>query len=210
MVYSSEAQPSRGQGFRDMVRCEALEDQGYEVNTIDNKHDTSLGREGETLEDLFPLLTYLFFLGKHCRANFSDVKRMSKAMSEIWGSRSYDIIALDYFFSPAGWVNTRWSENFFGETLPGFLVNKILKDEGSLWLPNLEYVRAMLQKYQEIISQFYTWSVIKDPNENPLYEATNFVEKKLMECPDHLTNGTQILPLSKAVGGPFICLKVAK
>ncbi len=131
-------------------------------------------------------------------------------MSETWGSTSYDLIALDYFFSPAGWVNTRWTERFFGETLPAFVTKGILKNEGSIWIPNLQYVRDMIEKKQETISQFYTWSFIKDPSENPLYKATDLVGIKLLECPDHLTNDTQILPLLQACDGPFICFKVAK
>ena len=30
--------PNRGQGFRDAVRCQALEDQGYHVLSLDDKH----------------------------------------------------------------------------------------------------------------------------------------------------------------------------
>lgn len=51
MVYLKNAQPSRGQGYRDMVRCEALE-KLYRVNTIDDKHEALLGREGDSFESL--------------------------------------------------------------------------------------------------------------------------------------------------------------
>ena len=39
MVYSLETKASTGQMFRDRVRCEAMEDLGYVVKTMDDKHD---------------------------------------------------------------------------------------------------------------------------------------------------------------------------
>ena len=49
VVFSKEQNPSRGQGFRDRVRCEALEREGdgYVVHTLDNKHDISLAKAGK-------------------------------------------------------------------------------------------------------------------------------------------------------------------
>lgn len=48
VVFSKEQNPSRGQGFRDRVRCEALEKEngGYVVHTLDNKHDPELAKDG--------------------------------------------------------------------------------------------------------------------------------------------------------------------
>lgn len=46
MYYSKEYNPSRGQGYRDRIRCEALENDGYIVETLDNKHDELLAKEG--------------------------------------------------------------------------------------------------------------------------------------------------------------------
>ena len=81
MVYSKEQVPKRGQEFRDRVRCEAMEDIGYDVYTLDNKHaDTDLP--------------------KHCNANFSDCRRMMRTMDSKWGETQFDHVILDYFFSP--------------------------------------------------------------------------------------------------------------
>ena len=44
MVYSNEMNPLTGQMFRDRVRCVALEELGYEVKTLDDKHDGDLER----------------------------------------------------------------------------------------------------------------------------------------------------------------------
>jgi hypothetical protein len=48
MVYSTEERATRGQGYRDRVRCEALENSaGYRVHTLDNKHDSKLAKLGK-------------------------------------------------------------------------------------------------------------------------------------------------------------------
>ena len=52
MVFSAELVPKVGQEFRDRVRCVELENLGYSVKTLDDKH------AAETLDH-----------GKHCRAN---------------------------------------------------------------------------------------------------------------------------------------------
>ena len=78
-------EPNRGQGFRDGVRSKALEDTGYTVKSLDNKHseDVKLGEE------------------IHCNANFADARRMSKALKSSFGDDIvFDHIILDYFFSP--------------------------------------------------------------------------------------------------------------
>lgn len=62
MVFSAENVPKRGQEYRDRVRCEALEDLGYIVRTLDNKHDDTR-------------------LIKHCTANFADTRRMMRSIS---------------------------------------------------------------------------------------------------------------------------------
>ena len=85
MVYSEEMEPKRGQEFRDRVRCEALEKFHHcSAYSLDNKHSTESSR-----------------LGKHCTANFADSRRMLKSIKDTWGNDiSFDLIILDYFFSP--------------------------------------------------------------------------------------------------------------
>lgn len=49
MFYPRKAHPSRGQRYRDKVRIESLERSGYRVHTMDNKHESVEGKEGECL-----------------------------------------------------------------------------------------------------------------------------------------------------------------
>jgi len=85
MVYSIEKDPSRGQLFRDRVRCEALETLGgFTVYTLDDNHKSSDAKEG-----------------RHCRADFNDTRRLEESIRETWpDSLQFDFIALDYFYSP--------------------------------------------------------------------------------------------------------------
>ena len=86
MVYSVEEKPKRGQEFRDRVRCESLENFGFDVYTLDNKHLSSDLDECKK--------------GKHCTANFCDFRRMQRSIIDTWGNIQFDCIILDYFFSP--------------------------------------------------------------------------------------------------------------
>lgn len=81
MVFSSEQIPKRGQEYRDRVRCQALEDLGYIVHTLDNKHSDA-------------------HLSKHCDVSFADTRRMMKAMDAKWVNTAYNHVILDYFMSP--------------------------------------------------------------------------------------------------------------
>lgn len=83
MVFAHHAtNPRRGQEFRDRVRCEAVRDLGYNVYTLDDKHDDSEIEE-------------------HCRAKFTDTRRMKSAMKSNWPDVPvFNFVILDYFFSP--------------------------------------------------------------------------------------------------------------
>jgi hypothetical protein len=82
----SNTEPDRGQLFRDGVRSKALEDAGYVVRTLDNKHietDVELGAE------------------IHCDTSFTDSRKMLKAVWKTFGRDViFDLVILDYFFSP--------------------------------------------------------------------------------------------------------------
>jgi hypothetical protein len=81
VVFAKEQRAKRGQEYRDRVRCEAMENLGYDVRTLDNKHSDA-------------------GLDKHCNANFSDTRRMMKSMDAKWNGEKFDHVILDYFFSP--------------------------------------------------------------------------------------------------------------
>ena len=66
-----------------MIRCEALSSLGFNVFTLDDKHNP--------------------VIGKHCNANFNDFRRMLKSFRDQQVYRmnlGADFIILDYFFSP--------------------------------------------------------------------------------------------------------------
>lgn len=188
-VYSKEYEPKRGQEFRDRVRCEALERHGYNVYTLDNKHeDTSIPQ--------------------HCTANFTDARRMFKAMETRWSSIKFDEIILDYFFSPVGWARTRWTESLFERTFPLFALSGILAKGGKIWLPNLDCIQKSIHDFKETLDQYYHIRLEQNPRNNPLFLATEDVEQELLRCPDSLTNETQMRPLFKFSNSPFYCLEV--
>ncbi len=85
MVYAHQAmEPKRGQEFRDRVRCEELEKNGYNIYTLDDKHDDST-------------------IDEHCRANFADTRRMMQAIKTKWTGVNFQHVILDYFFSPVSY-----------------------------------------------------------------------------------------------------------
>ena len=91
-MYYSSFEKSRkvqqiGQSFRDQIRCESLECQGFNVYSIDDKH-------GE--------IDSLNSSSKHCNTNFSDHRRMFKDVYSLWGKQNsqFSFIMLDYFMSP--------------------------------------------------------------------------------------------------------------
>jgi hypothetical protein len=89
MVFAHTAtEPKRGQEFRDRVRCEAVNKLGYQVYTLDDKH-----------EDID--------IEEHCDANFADPRRMIKKMKNKWNDTiKFNHVILDYFFSPVKFVNS--------------------------------------------------------------------------------------------------------
>lgn len=187
MVYSKERRPRRGQEFRDRVRCEAL-DTKFMVHTMDDKHDAA----GAAAD-------------RHCTANFADTHRMLKAMDCTWGpDMNFDIIVLDYFFSPAGWASVRWSESFFKSTLPAFVTGNRLAPDGAVWLPHVRHVDEMFEKFSTELSEHYQWELVNAPTRNPLYLATDKVTAELLKTPDFMTNESQIKPL---LDKPFYQLK---
>jgi len=196
MYFSTEDKPKCGQGFRDKVRCEALESLGYEVFTLDDKH-----KENNALKN------------RHCEANFADHLRMFKSISNRWpdimSGTGFGMIILDYFFSPAGWVEHRWTENFFRKTLPFLAEKNVLTEGGLIWLPHVNHVNKMLEVNRTYLEENYVWQEIRDPTRNPLYRATDNVIRDLQLCPDNMTNETQRRPLMES-GTPFFVLRRLK
>jgi hypothetical protein len=180
------AGPQRGQVFRDGIRTTALQQTGYSVHTLDNKHIDANARI-------------------HCNADFTDCRRMHAAMRKTFGEdKTFDHIILDYFFSPSGWARERWSAKFWSHTINYFATHNILAIGGKIWLPNMICVRESLQLNSCEISAHYITHEITDALANPLCAATETVTEELLQCPDALTNETQLRTLSTDV--PFLCL----
>lgn len=82
--FESRGSPVVGQQYRDTVRLESLEKDGYIVYTLDNKHNSHQTKQG-----------------RHCNTNFCDARGMEKDFKELeFRHLEYDVIILDYFFSP--------------------------------------------------------------------------------------------------------------
>jgi hypothetical protein len=191
MVFSIDVPPSRGQAFRDRHRCLALEQLNYDVYTLDNKHQPESS-----------------VLLRHCNANFTDARRLSRSIDSAWGTDiCFDYIILDYFFSPAGWAHERWTEKFYQNTLPMLVQEGILKLGGALLLPNLPCVTECLSTFYGTLQVYFDMSAA-EASDNPLYEASELAESDLMLCPDKITNKNQILPLlTHNLTHPFYLLR---
>eukprot|EP01032_Pedospumella_encystans_P028287 gene28287-31947_t len=191
MVFSSEAIPKRGQEYRDRVRCEALERLNYKVKTLDNKHSD---------------ITLL----NHCTANFSDTRRMVKAITSKWGSETFDHVILDYFMSPVGWARTRWTDPLFTATFPTLARSGLLAPGAKIWLPNMQCIEQSLEDFKAHLEPYFNIYVEKDSLANPLYLATEDAEEELLLCPDLITNSTQAIPLKSHAGeiGLFYVLEL--
>ena len=187
MVYSQEMTPKRGQEYRDRVRCEALENLGFIVHTVDDKHVDH---------------------PRHCNANFNNDRAFIKQIKDKWGhDLQYSHIILDYFFSPVGWARERWKPKFFAATIPQ-IGTKLLSPGGKIWLPNLQSVGEAISLNRLRIETQFTVHEIPEPLLHPLYVATENATEKLLLCPDNICNETQIPPLLVHSSHPFLALEL--
>lgn len=187
MVYSQEMTPKRGQEYRDRVRCEALENLGFIVHTVDDKHGDH---------------------PRHCNANFNNDRAFIKQIKEKWGQdMQYSHIILDYFFSPVGWARERWKPKFFAATIPE-IGAKLLSPGGKIWLPNLQFVGEAISVNRLRVETQFTVHEIPEPLLHPLYVATENATEELLLCPDNICNETQIPPLLVHSSYPFLALEL--
>ena len=195
MVYSTEQRPIVGQEYRDRVRIKGLEMLGYDVYTLDDKHEISFKTEP----------------GKHCSSNFCDKRRLKNDMETAWGkSLRFDYIILDYFWCPEGWLQKRWNRAFFESTLPFFLNFEFLKYGGEIFLPWKRGVQELVTEAGIKLTLPYDLHFVSNPNENPLYAATDLCELDLMKCKkdQRRTNKSEMPELFKET--PFLKLTKRK
>jgi hypothetical protein len=195
MFYSNEERFDQpGQSDRDRIRCKALEDRGYTVFTLDDKHLSLKSVQYDNIPS-------------HCQGNFNDPKRLMKTIRQVWGSLiKFDVVCLDYFFSPQGWAGDRWTEKFFTRTLPSLVTENLLNTRATIWLPHIQHVQDMVHQNKASIDMFYDIVQINDPTLSPLYLATEDSSIELGKCLDYVTNEGQLPQLLIASNNPFIRL----
>jgi hypothetical protein len=194
MVFSDQLiPPSRGQNFRDQVRCVELQNLGFKVLTVDDKHEDDY-----------------FFPGKYCNANFNNDRGMLKQIQEKWGNDiKFSHIILDYFFSPVGWARDRWQPTFYSKTIPSMAL-KLFSPGGILWLPHLQNVTESIQLNQDSIDAYFIVHEVDDPMSNPLYAATEQATDELKRCPDFFLNENHLPPLLVESRFPFYALRLKR
>jgi len=191
MVFSEQLTPSRGQEFRDRVRCTELQNLGFNVFTVDDKHNED--------DYIHP--------GKHCNANFNSDRGLLKQLQLKWGDDIKFIhIILDYFFCPIGWTRSRWLPSFFSKTIP-MMALKLLSPAGILWLPHLQHVTESINLNRPSIENYFIVHEIDEPMKNPLYVATENATDELKRCPDQYLNENQFQPLLIESRFPFYALQ---
>jgi hypothetical protein len=84
----------------------------------------------------------------------------------------------------------------------------LLAPNGKIWLPNLNCIHDKLDEFQETLCEFYEICYERNPLNNPLFLATEDVERELMLCPDVLTNDNQMKPLYDYSKYPFCYLRM--
>lgn len=91
-----------------------------------------------------------------------------------------------------------------------FAEQRMLNHEGKIWLPRLQCIDDALGDAQEVIETYYDIGYLSEEelDLHPLYRATSTVTAKLMECPDKLTNDTQMKPYHIYSQSPFYFLRV--
>jgi hypothetical protein len=123
-----------GQEYRDYVRVTALEENGYKVVTLDNKHNSKPG--------------------KHLNASFTSPRSMKAAFqSDSMCAQSFDHVVLDWFFSPAGFGEIRWTDELYSQVIPALVTMGSIAPNGKLWLPNLPCVLDGITKNMDKISR---------------------------------------------------------
>ena len=166
MVYSVIDDPSHGgQCYRDRLRAKAFENllPGWQATTADDKHVAS---------------NPIVHPGRHICANFNAPNRLIKAWRDLHQDEVMDMVILDYVFSPAGWVQTRWSTGLFQLTLPKLADEGLLRRGGCVWLPGSDYVKQSLLKHEDVLSPHYT-VLTQARSDNPLFAATATVTAAL-------------------------------
>jgi len=96
----------------------------------------------------------------------------------------------------------------FTNTLPTLAQSGYLAKGCKIWLPNLQCIEDSLSDFAGELNPYFVIRREGSARENPLYRATENVEKELLMCPDALTNETQLRPLLNFSDKPFCVLEL--
>lgn len=88
------------------------------------------------------------------------------------------------------------------------MATNYLAPNGRIILPNLGCVKELIDSQYSHLSIWFRIELLEiaERNLNPLYFATETVERELLKCPDNLTNETQMKPLYDFSNSPFYVL----
>jgi hypothetical protein len=95
----------QGQAYRDRLRCLKIQEIfNAIVYTADAKHGESFDVER----------------GRHYCGNFAHRKFLIEFMDKMPIIGKISIVIFDPFFTPPGYIQTRWDKNLFKQIIPGF------------------------------------------------------------------------------------------
>jgi hypothetical protein len=118
------------------------------------------------------------------------------------------LIILLHIILQVGWARERWTDPLFTKTFPTLATSGYLAKGCKIWLPNLQCIEESLSDFYGELSPYFIIRRESNPLSNPLYRATEDVEKELLMCPDALTNETQMRPLYDFSQEPFCVLEL--
>ena len=196
-----------GQEGRDRTRIDAMEKLGWNVYTSDDKHPQAQKRlERVAYKKSTKLVRIETELPQHCDTNFAMRGFFTDIRTRFGTNIKFDAIALDYFFSPQGYVQDRWLDDFFKKTLPEFVIECMLNAGSCVWIPHIPYTAKKLQEFRYQIEQVYIVEYVSNPNMNPLFYASGLADttERLLLFPEKLINDNQLSVLN--AGTPFISL----
>lgn len=96
----------------------------------------------------------------------------------------------------------------FTNTFPTLAKSGYLAKGCKIWLPNLQCIEESLSDFYAELAPYFIIRREENALRNPLYRATENVERELLMCPDALTNETQMRPLYDFSKEPFCVLEL--
>ncbi len=123
--------PGYGQHYRDRLRCQSLARKGFQLETMDDKHQQD---DCETDHN-------------HYNVNCSVPSAVVNELVKRHGSNYielYDLIIVDYNFAPGSEYQRTWNA-FISKTIPLMYSTRLLKSGGCILLPGWREVGKTLQ-----------------------------------------------------------------